>query len=216
MKQEEFKRHIFDAIKDKIFISNFSGEIAEVVETLPEEIVDGKVLFDGMMFHDGIEGVEDDIQQMNSFTKAGARVNLEDYYTDNGAFDDDGGERFIEALEQLMTVEEWEEFEKGNCMDPHDYAEALVREFPSLFSDRTEFTFDPEEVELTCLATTNGPDVIIYPNNDVVKLEFVNNEDCFDWMDKFGAKEYRRLVKFVEEHVVINSEEEKITFYVDK
>ena len=42
---------------------------------------------------------------MNSVTKDGERVNLEDYYTDNGAFDEDGMNRFIAALERLMTID---------------------------------------------------------------------------------------------------------------
>ena len=99
-------------IKDKIFLSHFSGMPATVVEKLSEEIVEGEVLFDGMMLYDGIEGIEDDIQQMNSVTKNGERVNLEDYYTDNGAFDDDGMDRFITALERLMTIDEFTKFLK--------------------------------------------------------------------------------------------------------
>ena len=69
--------------------------------------MEGEVLFDGMMLYDGIEWIEDDIQQMNSVTKDGERVNLEDYYTDNGAFDDDGFDSFITALELLMTIDEF-------------------------------------------------------------------------------------------------------------
>lgn len=107
---EEFIRRIHDVIKDKIFLSNISGMPATVVEKLPEEIVEGEVLFDGMMLYDGIEGIEDDIQQMNSVTKDGERVNLEDYYTDNGAFDEDGMNRFIAALERLMTIDEFKKF----------------------------------------------------------------------------------------------------------
>ena len=109
---EEFNRWIHDVIKDKIFQSNISGMPATVVEKLPEEIVEGEVLFDGMMLYDGIEGIEDDIQQMNSVTKDGERVNLEDYYTDNGAFDEDGMNRFIAALERLMTIDEFTKFLK--------------------------------------------------------------------------------------------------------
>ena len=45
---EEFNRRIHDVIKDKIFLSNFSGMPATVVETLPEEIVEGEVLFDDL------------------------------------------------------------------------------------------------------------------------------------------------------------------------
>ena len=35
-----------------------------------------------------------------------------DYYTDNGAFDDDGMDRFISALERLMTIDEFTKFLK--------------------------------------------------------------------------------------------------------
>ena len=79
----EFTKKIYGIIQDKIFFSNISGNPVEVVEKLPEEIVPGKVLFDGMMLFDGIEGIEDDIQQMTSYTKDGCIVNLEDYYTDS-------------------------------------------------------------------------------------------------------------------------------------
>lgn len=105
--QEEFTSKIYDVIKDKVFFSNISANRVNVVEKLPAEIEDGKVLFDGLMLFDGIEGIEDDIQQMTTFTKERESVNVEDYYTDNGAFDDDGMERFIAALERLMTVEEF-------------------------------------------------------------------------------------------------------------
>ena len=108
--QEEFRKRIHEIIEDKIFFSNISGNPVVVVEKLPVEIVPGKVLFDGLMLLDGIEGIEDDIQQMNSFTKDGERVNLEDYYTDNGAFEDDGKERFLAALERLMTIDEFIQF----------------------------------------------------------------------------------------------------------
>ena len=108
--QEEFTKVVYETIKDKVFFSNISKEIADVVEKLPEEIVPGKVLFDGMMLFDGIEGIEDDIQQMHSFLKDGTIVNLEDYYTDSGAFDDDGWDRFMVALGRLMTVNEFSQY----------------------------------------------------------------------------------------------------------
>lgn len=112
MTQDEFKRRIFDVIKDKIFFSNFSGEMAEVVKEMPEQMAVGKVLFDGIMLLDGIEGVEDDIQQMHSYTKDGFVANLEDYYTENGAFEDDGEDRFLVALGNLMTWEEYGNMDK--------------------------------------------------------------------------------------------------------
>ena len=62
--------------------------------------------------HDVIKDKIFPAQQMNSVTKNGERVNLEDYYTDNGAFDDDGMDRFIAALERLMTIDEFTKFLK--------------------------------------------------------------------------------------------------------
>ena len=59
--QEEFRKRIHEIIEDKIFFSNISGNPVAVVEKLPVEIVPGKVLFDGLMLLDGIEGIEDDI-----------------------------------------------------------------------------------------------------------------------------------------------------------
>ena len=108
--QEEFSKRIHEIIQDKIFFSSISNNPVEVVEKLPEEIVPGKVLFDGLNLFDGIERIEDDIQQMHSFTKDGVVVNLEDYYTDNGAFEDDGWDSFLEGLERLMTLDEFIQF----------------------------------------------------------------------------------------------------------
>ena len=108
--QEEFTKAVYEAIKDKVFFSNISKEIADVVEKLPAAILPGKVLFDGLNLFDGIEGIEDDIQQMTSYTKDGCIVNLEDYYTDSGAFDDDGWDRFMVALGRLMTVDEFSQY----------------------------------------------------------------------------------------------------------
>ena len=116
----EFTNKIYGIIRDKIFISLISSEPAEVVDKLPKDIVPGKVLFDGMMLYDGIKGIEDDIQQMNSVTKDGKYVNLEDYYTDNGAFDDDGWDRFIAALNRLMTLDEFLQYirDDGEGLEP--------------------------------------------------------------------------------------------------
>ena len=60
--------------------------------------------------HDVIKDKIFPVQQMNSVTKNGERENLEDYYTDNGAFDDDGMDRFIAALERFMTIDEFTKF----------------------------------------------------------------------------------------------------------
>ena len=130
--REIFTQRIYEAIEDKIFFSNISGSPALVVRELPKEIVPGKVLFDGLNLFDGIEGIEDDIQQMHSFTKDGDIVNLEDYYTDNGAFEDDGWDRFLAALERLMTVDEFIQYSDaaGDGTDlpenPEDYNELAL------------------------------------------------------------------------------------------
>lgn len=104
-----FKQRIYPIIKEKIFFSRISGQRAEVVEQLPETIVPGKVLFDGIVLYDGIEGIEDDIQQVVSVTKESVGRNMEDYYQEYGAFDDDeeSFSCFIEALGNLMTPEEY-------------------------------------------------------------------------------------------------------------
>lgn len=82
MSRTELKKLIREHIGDKIIFSNISGRQAEVVEKLPEEIVPGKVLFDGLDLFDGVKGFEYDIQQMHSFIQNCEIVNLEDYYTD--------------------------------------------------------------------------------------------------------------------------------------
>ena len=105
--QEEFTSKIYDVIKDKVFISNISGQMVDVVEKLPDRIVDEEVLFDGFTFYDGIEGVEDGVRHITSFTKDRVMVNVEDYYTEYGFFEDDSKERFIAALESLMTTKEF-------------------------------------------------------------------------------------------------------------
>ena len=49
--------NIYDVLQDKSIFSRVSGKMVEVVKKLPEEIVEGKVLFDGITLYDGIEGI---------------------------------------------------------------------------------------------------------------------------------------------------------------
>ena len=166
MEQAGFRQRLYDVIKDKAFFSNFSGEMAEFVKEMPEQIADGKVLFDGIMLLDGIEGVEDDIQQMHSYTRDGFVVNLEDYYTENGAFEDDGGDHFLAALGNLMTREEYGRMDKvwlvvgnfwsdnGGPHRPHilvcaDYESALAKLDRCSKAEWSEFTegLSDEEIE---------------------------------------------------------------------
>ena len=110
--QEELKARVYGVIKDKVFISNISGQMVDVVEKMPDHIVDEEVLFDGFIVYDGFEGVEDGIRHITSFTKDRVMVNVEDYYEENGVFEDNENERFIAALENLMTAKEFLEFLK--------------------------------------------------------------------------------------------------------
>ena len=112
MSQEELKARVYGVIKDKVFISNISGQMVDVVEKLPDHIVDEEVLFDGFTLYDGIEGVDDGVRHITSFTKDRVMVNVEDYYEENGVFEDNENERFIAALENLMTSKEFLEFLK--------------------------------------------------------------------------------------------------------
>lgn len=105
--REEVRARIFEAIKDKVFISNISGQMVDVVEKLPDHLVDEEVLFDGFILYDGIEGMEDGVRHITSFTKDRVMVNVEDYYTEYGVFEEDGMARIIAALERLMTVKEF-------------------------------------------------------------------------------------------------------------
>ena len=112
MPQEELKARVYGVIKDKVFISNISGQMVDVVEKLPDHIVDEEVLFDGFTLYDGIEGVDDGVRHLTSFTKDRVMVNVEDYYEENGVLEEDKTERFIAALGQLMTVKEFLKFLK--------------------------------------------------------------------------------------------------------
>ena len=110
--QEEYRGRIYDVIKDKVFISNISGQMVDVVEKLPDHIVDEEVLFDGFIVYDGIEGVEDGVRHITSFTKDRVMVNVEDFYWENGVFEEDKKDCFIAALESLMTAKEFLKFLK--------------------------------------------------------------------------------------------------------
>ena len=87
-------KEVFEEMKKKIFFSCFSGNQAifvNSVEELTEEQRNDKTkaFFDGMTLIDNAEEVEDDISQVFSITKDREQVNLQDYYSENGAFDED-------------------------------------------------------------------------------------------------------------------------------
>lgn len=145
MENDNSVARIFDVIKDKVFFSCFSGEMATVIEEIPESRERGKVYFDGMTLVDGKEDVEDDIQKVYGYTKNGSKVNMEDYYSESGAYDEDNTS-FIEALDELMNHEEYDQylartnapfedridtfFEKQNTgKDHYDWEEGLIESY---------------------------------------------------------------------------------------
>lgn len=69
MTETQPKENIYDVLQDKAIFSRISGKMVEVVKKLPEEIAEGEVLFDGITLYDGIEGIEDDIQQVYAVSK---------------------------------------------------------------------------------------------------------------------------------------------------
>ena len=100
----------------------------------------------------------------------------------------------------------------------YDFAQALIQSFPSLFSDNTEFTYTADDCSLTCLNTGHQPDVTIYLSDDTVCMDFVDNEDNFNWMEQYGAKEFRRLSDFVAATAPsydFSDEEDFVTFFVE-
>ena len=198
MEQAEFRQLLYETIKDRVFFSNFNGNMAEVVNELPEQITDGKVLFDGMVLYDGIEGVEDDIQQMHSYTKDGFKVNLEDYYTENGAFEDDGEDRFLVALGNLMTWEEYGNMDKvwivvsnfwsdnSGCHRPYiivcdDYNSALAKLEVCSKSEWSEFTKGLSESEIKEALS----------NEEIFKPEEENTPEKYHfWDEKYDYHGY--------------------------
>lgn len=212
MEQSKFKQRIYETIKDRVFFSNFNGKMAEVVNELPEQIATGKVLFDGIMLLDGIEGVEDDIQQMHSYTKDGFKVNLEDYYTENGAFEDDGEDRFLAALSNLMTWEEYRNMDKvwvvvsnfwsdnSGFHRPHilvcaDYNYALAKLEACSKAEWSEFTEGLSDSEIKEALS----------NEEILKPEDENTQEKYHfWSEKYDYYGY------IEQKLVLHTVSDEI------
>ena len=104
-------KEVIEEMKKKIFFSCFSGNQAifvNSVEELTEEQRNDKTkaFFDGMTLID--KDVEDDISQVFSITKDREQVNLQDYYSENGAFDEDSEDQFLGAVKNLMDKEDYD------------------------------------------------------------------------------------------------------------
>ena len=121
-------KEVFEEMKKKIFFSCFSGNQAifvNSVEELTEEQRNDKTkaFFDGMTLIDNAEEVEDDISQVFSITKDREQVNLQDYYSENGAFDEDLEDQFLEAVKNLMDKEDYDSESFDEDLDEDDEEE---------------------------------------------------------------------------------------------
>ena len=96
---------IIEEMKKKVFFSRFSN--AEVVfvdsiEELTEEQLANKTkaYFDGNFLLDNKADVQDDISSVVSITNRGRYVNLQDYYSKHGAYEENS-DKFLEAIKKL-------------------------------------------------------------------------------------------------------------------
>ena len=89
--------------KKKIF-SCFSNLPIEFVDSIKDEsaLDHSKVYSDGMFLIDFVEDAEDDISRMYCELRTGRVCNMEDFYSRYGAFDKDGGDRFINSIKYLI------------------------------------------------------------------------------------------------------------------
>ena len=89
----------FGLLSAKDIRSNFSGEIVTFVSPLPEDAKTG-VYSDGVNLLDLTAGFEDDISQMHGILRSGEPINMQDFYSWFGAWED--RERFEKMLSTLL------------------------------------------------------------------------------------------------------------------
>jgi sugar/nucleoside kinase (ribokinase family) len=89
----------FGLLSAKDIRSNFSGEIVTFVSPLPEDAKTG-VYSDGVNLLDLTAGFEDDISQMHGILRSGEPINMQDFYSWFGAWED--RERFEKMLFTLL------------------------------------------------------------------------------------------------------------------
>ena len=89
----------FGLLSAKDIRSNFSGEIVTFVSPLPEDAKTG-VYSDGVNLLDLTTGFEDDISQMHGILRSGEPINMQDFYSWFGAWED--GNRFEKMLSALL------------------------------------------------------------------------------------------------------------------
>ena len=100
---------IIEEMKKRVFFSRFSN--AEVVfvdsieELTEEQLADKtKAYFDGNFLLDNKADVQDDISSVVSITNRGRYVNLQDYYSKHGAYEENS-DKFLEAIKKLKDKE---------------------------------------------------------------------------------------------------------------
>ena len=100
---------VIEEMKKKVFFSRFSN--AEVVfvdsieELTEEQLADKtKAYFDGNFLLDNKTDVQDDISSVVSITNRGRYVNLQDYYSKHGAYEENS-DKFLEAIKKLKDKE---------------------------------------------------------------------------------------------------------------
>ncbi len=92
--------------------SNFSGETVSFVSPLPEDAKTG-VYSDGVNLLDLVAGFEDDISQMHGILRSGEPVNMQDFYSWFGAWEE--GNRFEKMLSVLLKNRDTAERNFINC-----------------------------------------------------------------------------------------------------
>ena len=97
------RKDFIKLMDSKRIYSRFSGHIIKFVDEITEDMWkdDKGVYSDGMTLCDGIENVEDDIQQMYCIMKDGSCYNMEDFYSDFGAYED--GDEFYNNVNELIA-----------------------------------------------------------------------------------------------------------------
>ena len=92
--------------------SNFSDETVTFVSSLPEDAKTG-VYSDGVNLLDLTTGFEDDISQMHGILRSGEPVNMQDFYSWFGAWED--GNRFEKMLSVLLKNRDTADRNFINC-----------------------------------------------------------------------------------------------------
>ena len=100
---------IMEEMKKKVFYSRFSGTeciFVDSIDNLSEQQLNDKTAcyFDGMNLIDNVKGFQDDISQVYSITNRGRYVNLQDYYSRHGAYEEKS-DKFLEAIKKLKDKE---------------------------------------------------------------------------------------------------------------